>query len=392
MTAAALTSTAGTDDSNVDGWSAQTLSDDDALAAVAAEWDDLHSRCSVATPFGTHAWLESWWRSYGRKGALVVVLVRRGGRLVAAAALTRRRRAGFRVLTPVGAGISDVGDVLLDDSCAVAAARQLARELADLAGWDVIDLPEVPPDAAAWRLVEAWPRRNWSLPGSMCLELDVRPMEDLIARLPPSTARERRRKSRKIDAAGIEMSAAASDEAAAGVRALLALHRQQWRGRGMNPQHARPAFAAHLAGAMPTMIERGHAVLTRYRSDGTLLAVDLVMVGPRAICGYLYGVHPELRRRVDVTQLLLGKNLQLADRLGRPILSMLRGDEPHKRRWRPREVPHQRILLSGTGHRRAALYAVAVRARGVVARVVRSRLPGVRKAIGHVRTCTPSCT
>ena len=68
------------------------------------------------------------------------------------------------------------------------------------------------------------------------------------------------------------------------------------------------------------------------------------------VCAYLYGFCPDLRQRIDVTQLLLGRNLDLAQRLGRPTLSLLRGDEPYKRRWRPRETRNQRVLLAGPGN------------------------------------------
>ena len=48
---------------------------------------------------------------------------------------------------------------------------------------------------------------------------------------------------------------------------------------------------------------------------------------------YLYGFHPELRRRIDVAQLLLRDDLEVAADRGVPTLSLLRGDEPYKRRW-----------------------------------------------------------
>src|SRR5215831_5060509 len=101
--------------STVEGLQARTRRDGDAWRDLAAEWDDLYARCSRATPFQAHAWLESWWRCYGRPGGLVLVLVRHGGRLVAAGAWQRRRRWGLPVLVPVGYPVSDFTDVLLDD-------------------------------------------------------------------------------------------------------------------------------------------------------------------------------------------------------------------------------------------------------------------------------------
>jgi len=82
-------------------WTIEVRKGDDALAGLRPEWTDLFRRCRTATPFQAHAWLDSWWRAYGRPGRLRVVLVRRGGTLVAAAAFIRVRRAGCAVLVPI---------------------------------------------------------------------------------------------------------------------------------------------------------------------------------------------------------------------------------------------------------------------------------------------------
>ncbi|CAM5251561.1 hypothetical protein SBADM41S_09443 [Streptomyces badius] len=39
------------------------------FGALAGEWDALHRRCATPTPFQSHAWLHSWWISYGQGGA-----------------------------------------------------------------------------------------------------------------------------------------------------------------------------------------------------------------------------------------------------------------------------------------------------------------------------------
>jgi hypothetical protein len=127
-----------------------------------------------------------------------VVLLRRDGRLVAAAAMMRGRRLGIPVLTPLGLGVSDFTDVLLDDSCAEEAAGHLARELIRLGGWQVIDLPEVPRFSATARLMDAWPYQKRAVPASVCLDLAARPIHELIATLPKRTAHTRRSKQRKL--------------------------------------------------------------------------------------------------------------------------------------------------------------------------------------------------
>ena len=51
-------------------WSVEVRTDDDALSLLEEEWRDLHHRSHPETPFQSHAWLESWWREYGRPGQL----------------------------------------------------------------------------------------------------------------------------------------------------------------------------------------------------------------------------------------------------------------------------------------------------------------------------------
>jgi CelD/BcsL family acetyltransferase involved in cellulose biosynthesis len=229
------------------------------------------------------------------------------------------------------------------------------------------------------------------MPGSVCAELPARPIRELIADLPSEKARTRRKKHRKIEAAGIETRLVSHEAAGEAVPALLRLHQEQWRGRGMNPEHGRARFAAHLARAVPAMVERGQAHVVAYRLGGDVVAVDLLVDGHRLLCAYLYGFRPDLRRRIDVTQLLIGTNLEMACRQGRRALSLLRGDEPYKRRWRPREAPNHRVLLAGYGPAPAAvLYVRAVRLRRRLAQVAKTRLPVLRTVRRWFKACLPS--
>jgi CelD/BcsL family acetyltransferase involved in cellulose biosynthesis len=377
---------------NAGEWQAQVVRDETALTSLAGEWDDLCDRCSTATAFLSSSWLFSWWLSYGRRGRLAIVLVRRAGELVAAAPLMRGRRFGIPVLTPLGVGVSDFTDVLIDDSCVREAAGHLARELTTLGGWRVIDLPEVPDSAATAHLVDAWPWRTWAAGGSVCLQFPARPIKELIATLPTKTAHTRRKKQRKIAALGITTSEVGPEAAGQAVATLLDLHREQWRRRGMNPEHARSRFEEHLSEAVPPMVDRGQAHLLEYRLAGDVVAVHLVLDGHDLLGAYLYGLRPDLRERIDVAQLLLGSNLDLAQRLGRPTLSLLRGDEPYKRRWRPEEKRNHRVLLSSEGRLVAAMYATTIRVHGRVIETAKSRLPALSGVRRRLRTCRPSST
>jgi CelD/BcsL family acetyltransferase involved in cellulose biosynthesis len=93
-----------------------------------------------------------------------------------------------------------------------------------------------------------------------------------------------------------------------------------------------------------------------------------------------------------VAQLFLGTNLDLAQRLGRPTLSLLRGDEPYKRRWRPEEKRNRRILLAAKAGYPAAAYAATLRVRQRLIELAKSRVPALSGIRRRLRRYRPSST
>ncbi|MFJ4921196.1 GNAT family N-acetyltransferase [Streptomyces sp. NPDC088725] len=319
--------------------------DADHFGALATAWTALHRRCRTATPFQSHAWLRSWWQTYGVDGRLRVVLVRRDGALVAAAPLMLVRRP-YPMLVQLGGTISDFTDVLLDDNCPEAAAA-LAKALADTARTAVIDLREVRPGAAAEQVYACWNGPRGQLADSTCLELPAVSMDELLARLTTARAQRVRAKLRKLDALGIEERPVPAREIPAAIARLLELHRRQWQGRGVTPEHLSPRFAEHLSRAVRAMVENGDARLTEFRLAGAVVAADLSLMSGQLEGGYLYGADPALRaRKVDVATMLLRHGAQQISGSGRTTLSMLRGNEPYKHHWRPGAVRNQRLLLA----------------------------------------------
>ncbi|MFJ9039984.1 GNAT family N-acetyltransferase [Streptomyces sp. NPDC102406] len=317
------------------------------------EWNRLHRACATATPFQSHAWLHSWWLSYGRAGRLRVVLVRRAGRLVAAAPLMLRPLP-FPTLTPLGTAISDFSDVLVEDGPADAVSgtvTALGSGLWRLAGTAVIDFREVRPGSTVEALHARWPGPRHRLDDSPCLELPALPMDGLVQRLPRPRAQRARAKLRKLDAMGIERRIVPASEVGGSLRRLLELHRLQWQERKVTTEHVRPRFAEHLTRSVTQMAQTGDAVVTEFTLEGSVVAADLTFLSPRLAGGYLYGAHPRLReRKIDVATMLLrscAEHLQDGPRDG--VLSLLRGTEPYKLHWRPEQLVNQRLLLARRG-------------------------------------------
>ncbi|AYG82156.1 hypothetical protein DWB77_04326 [Streptomyces hundungensis] len=348
-----------------------------AFADLAPNWRALHRRCSAATPFQSHAWLHSWWLSYGTPGRLRIHLVYRGDELVGAAPLMRVWRP-LPALVPLGGAISDFTDVLLDDDCAEEAAAALTGVLIGSARSALIDFGEVRPGAGAERIHANWPGKRRTLTDSGCMELPAAGMDTILAALPSSRAQRVRAKLRKIDALGIEQREVPADDVPGALRTLLALHGLQWQGRGVTREHTRPRFEQHLTRAVSEMTRHGDAVVTEFRLDGQIVACDLTVLSPALAGAYLYGVHPALRdRKVDVATMLLRTNAQRLEGSGRGALSLLRGSEPYKQHWRPELVVNQRFLLA---RRRtlpllwaSTLHALLRRRAGAVRRELRRR-------------------
>ncbi|WP_149260252.1 GNAT family N-acetyltransferase [Actinomadura sp. K4S16] len=362
-------------------WSAEVHRHEQALVALADDLRDLYDRSPSATPFQTHEWIKAWWGWYGTRGRLRLVTVRHRGRLVAAAPLAAGARHGFPVLVPIAADQSDFTDFLLDPVHADGAVRHLVRALLDERGWCALDLREVRPGSAAHLVAAQWPRRAWRTPSSVCLELSTAGtggggggsagggvgggIDAVLDGLPGRTAGKMRAKLRKIDVRGITAEHVPADQVPDAVHALLDLHARQWRGRPINPEHTRERFRRHLAEAAAGMVRDGRAAVVQYRWDGRLVASDLVLIGHRHVGAYLYGALPDLRSCVDVSLMMLRENLALARDRRRQGVSLLRGDEPYKLKWRPTPVRNERIILGRSAP--AAAYAGLARTRAHLA-------------------------
>ncbi|MGG8409310.1 GNAT family N-acetyltransferase [Streptomyces sp. 12297] len=349
------------------------------FAALEESWNALLRRCPTATPFQSHAWLHSWWLSYGKEGRLRIVLVRRAGVLVGAAALTLVHRP-LPLLVPLGGGITDYFDVLVDQAHAAAVVPALAQGLHRVARGAVVDLREVRPGAAVEALAEAWPGTVDTLADSSCAEFPVVPFDELVKRMPSAGAQRTRAKVRKIDALGIEEHQVSEHEVPDTVRTILRLHEKQWRGRGVTPEHLKPRFAEHLTRATRRMVRSGDARLTEFRLAGQVVAATVTLMSPGLSGGYLYGADPELRaKKVDVATMLLRHEAQHAQAEGRGVLSLLRGNEPYKNHWRPETVVNRRFLLARTSHAPLLrLHESQVAGRERAVSVLREAMPAAR--------------
>ncbi|WP_448611158.1 GNAT family N-acetyltransferase [Geodermatophilus sp. URMC 60] len=359
------------------GFEVSVVRDQVDLDALAADWARLYAACPSATPFQSHAWSAAWARAYVPPGRLRVFVIRSTGGLVAVAPLYLTRRGPWSVLALLGGDISDFLDVLVcegrSDVWPVLTAALLKEP-----GWHVVDLAQLRPEAAARVWAETWPGRTTSLEDAVSLELPGLSLQELLARVPARTANVLRRKLRRSDALDIGIRTVPTKGVAEAVDVLLRLHEEQWRGRGINPEHLRRRFAAHLGEALPRMVAEGQAHVVQSVLDGEVLASHVDLLGRQLLGHYLAGISPRLKERIDVSSLLIREDAALTVAAGLPRYSMLRGREDYKLRWRPEEVVSGRMLLCRPASLHAGVLPELAQARTVAVRFVNARAPWVR--------------
>jgi CelD/BcsL family acetyltransferase involved in cellulose biosynthesis len=349
--------------------SVETLTEESQFARVSDRWEALYERVPTATPFLAHGWLSAYWRAFGDQDSLRVVCVSApDGRLVAAAPLRVRRRRRMSVLTPIGDEMADFSDLLIDPATPEA-AEALAGGVVSLPGWDILDLPEVPPGASLWRLLEVWPGQATLRDASTCLELPAGPADTVLAALPAKQRHELRRQINRADRLGLRAATvpADPDEVRDAIGELLDLHARQWAGRPVNGLHLTGAFRRHITASIQVLAPAGRAALTRHLLGGEVAAVSLILLTGDLAGGYLYGVDPTLFTKVDVATMMIRSDLELAHARGASRLSLLRGVEAAKLRWLPVQRRNRQLLLLpprlGLGHAAATARLIGRAAR-----------------------------
>jgi len=310
----------------------------DAVAPIAAEWDDLVERTGAA-PFGRPGWLEAWWRAFAA-GELVIVTARRRGRLVGV--LPVRQRAGV-LASPTNAHSPGFG-VVAEDS---AAARQLVAALFALrprrVQLDYVDaadrtLPEVHRAAVAARhgiLRTTVQRSPYIL---------LAGAGDLDRRLPGKVARNLRRLHRRLEDIGsVQVELA---DGRSGLDALLEegfrIEPSGWkaeRGTAIASSALTRRFYTDVAG---WAVEAGLLRLAFLRHDGRAIAFALALQDSEAFYLIKGGYDPALRRFAP-GKLLARAMVAHAAASGARRFEFLGGEEPWKLEWT--SECHERLLV-----------------------------------------------
>ncbi len=306
------------------------LQDGGELRRLLPEWWALWSRTARATPFSSPAWLLPWWDAF-QPGELFAAAVRRDGRLVGFAPFYIEEGALGRRLLPLGIGVTDDLDVLIDG----APSREVAAAIVDAyrhraVRWDSWSLEEMAPDALARRLPVGplldggraqSARPVLTLPGS-------------LAAWRGTSAGRRWRKSWNRVARHDEIRIVEAEPETAGAlfEALVSLHTLRWEASGEPGVLSDPAVLRFHRDAVPRLQASDLLRLSALSIDGAIVGAYYGLAHRGRAYGYLNGFDPALGFDSPGTA-LLGHAIQNAIAEGCTEFDFLRGQEPYKYAW-----------------------------------------------------------
>ena len=303
------------------------------LASEIPAWWDLWRRTPQATPFQSPAWLMPWWDVFA-PGQLCCIAVCDGPRLVALAPLyLESGPLGLRLL-PLGIGISDYCDLLIDPAFENEASEAMMAALSRAAPWEICEFPELAPDAAALKLPQndAFHSALSQASASPFLALPET-VEGLAEHVPKLRLRQlRRARSAAAKKGEIVVVVGDTDNSEGLLNELIRLHSARWKESGEPGVFADKRVREFHAAALPGLV------------TANLARLYALMIGDAVACvyyGFLYrGRAYAYLQGYDVAfahespgLIVVAYAIEEAIREGAREFDFLRGDEPYKFEW-----------------------------------------------------------
>ena len=351
------------------------------LASLAPAWDGLVERAGVPHPFLTHAWIRTFWESFGEPGGLYVLVVRRSGQVVAIAPFARRTRMMYgipaRVIETIRNPHSPRSDILLSahplETCGAILEHLVSRR----GSWDVLELGNVPADSSAYRELRRIARVGGLLTGTESLggsPFVARPAawEDYLRTLSTKHRSNLRNRLGRLGKQGevVLETVTGGDGLDAALAEAFRLEASGWKnGNGT-------AIASHA----PT--KQFYRALAERAAAAGWLRLEFLKVGDRRIA-VIYalrygGRHYILKLGYDPEfatyspgHLVCLKALEQAFAEGAVEVDFLGDDDPWKREWTSDVRAHRWLFLFPDHFRARCLYVAKF---GVVPRLKRSGL------------------
>jgi CelD/BcsL family acetyltransferase involved in cellulose biosynthesis len=262
-----------------------------ALAAIAADWDELVRATPEPSPYALHGWLLAWLEHAAAGWELEALALRRGGRLVAAAPLAVRRRGPLRLATLAGGARVSPKDVLVRADEPQATAARLLDEIRGR-GYTWLSSFGVLSDAT---LVGAAGDDLHLLPRTQAAMLDLSSGWDTTFErvLSQNQRGKYRRKRNRLEKEGLEVVLLRTpEEVAGGLEEAFAIHDRRWAEGGDASGFTSPAGKRLAHASVGALAAAGATRLWVLRAGGQALAFYLCFVMGERMYGYRLGFDP----------------------------------------------------------------------------------------------------
>ncbi|MBV8337021.1 MAG: GNAT family N-acetyltransferase [Alphaproteobacteria bacterium] len=309
--------------------SIELLTNDAEIERLLPDWSALWLRDTAATPFQWPDWLLTWWRHFGT-ATPAVVTARCGEKLVGVLPLYILDDSGLRKLLPIGVGLSDYLDALVDDGVE-GVIEALFAEAFQIAGWQEFYFPGLRPGAALLS-----PRCP---PGIVetCNE-EVCPVLPLAATTGPQRAIFPGKKRQNLRRAWAQtelvgralFTAADATNLETVMRELFRFQQERWRNRSQSC--ADPLACAFHLDAARRLLAAGMLRLYALWLDRVIVAVCYGFLAKNLGYAYMSGFDRRFEKLSVGTQ-LMAYAMESAMREGAREFHLLRGEEAYKYTW-----------------------------------------------------------
>jgi CelD/BcsL family acetyltransferase involved in cellulose biosynthesis len=348
----------------------------EALADIAAEWEELDRQIEPRTPFTSPAWIMSWWKHFSRRPRAFFHdeffghVVRDGdGCLVAVAPLIRTTPIGIaspllRMIQFFGTdpALTEIRGVICRPEDQVPVVDALAKHfLARRREWDVF----------RWKGLRKADNADGSLrlPGRFELEgglpdyiIDLPESWDALRHQVSSNMRKNLRKAYEfLERDGLSLTLRITerpDDVPAALSRFLALHAARADAADMieHPnKFAQPHARAFVSEYLQLAAERGGMKIFELEIGGVVVASRLTFLIDSDLYMYFAGYDPAWKA-YSVMTVLMAEIFKWAFAHGIERINLSTGCDQSKVRWKPREVLFWDALqVSPTRRARAAM-------------------------------------
>ena len=303
------------------------------LEKLVPEWWALWLKNPHSTVFQTPAWILPFWQAFA-PGSLCSIAICIGEQLAGLAPLYLEQGALGTRLLPIGIGLSDYCDVLLDPELASATAAKMAEALAAIEEWEICEFAELHSAAFAMQIPVPQGSSAELRDGSIAPVLEIPPGANMLWDvIPGKKGQNVRRAFSAIDKRGeARFSAATAEDAQDWLSDLIRLHSARWFSRGEPGVFADPRVGQFHSLALPQLFSHDLARIYRLTIGNRVVGLYYGYLDRGRAFAYSTGFDPALPECSPGT-LVLAHAITEAMRSGVREFHFLRGDEAYKFVW-----------------------------------------------------------